>query len=419
MVACAVMTSACLSGVQCPPPSGSSAAAKIGHPFLHPEQSSSSSTCSTSGGGGTGGNTCTSGLTPNNVLFALDADGNVLEYEISAANGALQLMCNTAVAAAGGLPVVSANNFLYVLSIPTTGNPEIFEFSIAHKNSGVLTPVSGQPFTVTLANGEEISEQSAFMEADPLGRFLFITNPESGLIHVFAISSTTGSVGALSEVTNSPFTVTSPNHLAVDNTGNFVYVADETDGQIDIFTLSPTGQLALASPSVFLLDQGVDAPHFLLEHPSLPVLYSANEGSIAALQIDTSSGNLTSVGGSPFSTGSVVPDFITVDSTSSFIYANDFTTATQNVDIFGETLDSGTGALTGDVPGLPIAAPSQTTEIFQVLANPAGGNIFAVVEGASTDLVASYTITTPSGALTVPATPTTVAVSNIAVANIQ
>lgn len=372
-------------------------------------------TCSNTGGGGGGGNgTCVAGLTPNNVLFTLDASGNILEYAISAVNGDLMLMCNTGVAASGGLPVVSNNNFLYVLD-PSV--PQIFGFSITHGRSGALTPVPGQPFKVALQQGETISMTSSFMEADPLGRFLFITNELNDLVHVYSISSTTSTLGALTEVTNSPFTVSSPVHLVVDATGRFVYVADQTDGQILIFSISNTGQLTAGSPSAFLLDAGADAPHFLLEHPSLPVLYSANSDSIAALTIDTTSGNLLQVPGSPFSTFALAPDFITIDSSGGFIYANDFNTFMQ---IFGDNLDPQTGALTGSVLGSPFMPPTGTTTVLQVLSNIGGPNVYAFVTSATSGLVANYPITIPGGALTVPSsTPTAVAQINLAIANIQ
>lgn len=414
VTACTVILSSCLAGVQCPPPSGSGAVR-----FGHPLENSSATTCSSTGGGGTGGGgggngTCVAGLTPNAVLFSLDASGNILEYAISAVNGDLMLMCNTGVTVAGGLPVVSSNNFLYVLD---PKNLQIFGFSIAHGRSGALTPVPGQPFKIKVQQNETISSSFAFMEADPLGRFLFITNEQDSLVHVFSISSTQSTLGALSEATNSPFAVSNPAHLVVDTSGNFAYVADQTDGQILIFSLNSTGQLTAGSPSSFLLDSGVDAPHFLIEHPSLPVLYSANNGSIAALTVDRTSGSLTSVPGSPFSTLGLAPDFMTIDSSGGFIYANDFTSLMQ---IFGDVLDTNTGALTGSVSGSPFPLPTGTTSVLQVLSNITGPNVYAFVTSSTSGLVANFAITIPGGALTVPSsTPTAVAQTNLAIANIE
>lgn len=418
-----VMLSAC-QGVQCPPPSGQGTTAVFGgiHGLLSPNTTSSSTVCSSTGGGG-GTGTCSTSVTPNNVIYTLDANGNVLEYAIDTNTGALTLMCNTAATVAGGLPVVSKNNFLYVFDAGGA-QPQIFEFAIQHGNSGALTPISGQPFQIKLQTGESLGPSSSFMEADPLGRFLFVTNFADSLVHVFSIGSTSPGLGALTEVTNSPFAVSSPEHLTVDRTGNFVYVADPTDGEILIFTINAQGQLAPGTASsFFLLDTGADDPNFLLEHPTLPVLYSSNNSSIAAMTIDTGTGALTAVLGSPFSVFPSIPAFLAIDNTGSFIYADD-TSMNQNMSgeaILGDSLDPTTGGLTGTLPGSEFAFSPGTTIIFQVISNPAGGNIYAL-EGPSTTsgFVVNYPITASSGTLTVPTTASTlVADSDMVIANVQ
>jgi 6-phosphogluconolactonase len=419
-----VMLSACPGGVQCPPPSGQSTSAVSGgiHGLLSAQASSGSTVCSSNGGGGTGGTgACSKTVTPNNVIYTLDANGNVLEYAIDINTGALTLMCNTATTATGGVPVVSKNNFLYVFD---ASGGQIFAFSIQHGNTGALTPVTGQPFQIKLQSNETLG--SSFMEADPLGRFLFVTNPDNSLVHVYSISSTSPGLGALTEVTNSPFAVSSPEHLAVDRTGNFVYVADPTDGEILIFTINAQGQLAPGTASsFFLLDTGADAPNFLLEHPTLPVLYSSNDNSIAAMTIDTGTGALSAVLGSPFSVFPSIPSFLAIDNTGSFIYANDIN-VNQNQSqeaILGDSLDSTTGGLTGVLPGSEFGFSPGNTEIFQVISNPAGGNIYAVEANATSGtsgFVINYPITASSGALTVPTTASTlIAESDMAIANVQ
>src|ERR1700751_4901435 len=105
-------------------------------------RSSSTNIC---GNGGGGTPTCSMTLKPVQVLLSADSKGNIQEYGIDSKTGALTLMCNTATAVLGPI-AVSKNAFVYVLAQGTGTSPaQIFEFVIAHGNSGALTPVTGSP----------------------------------------------------------------------------------------------------------------------------------------------------------------------------------------------------------------------------------------------------------------------------------
>src|ERR1700746_3173057 len=106
-----------------------------------------SNICGNGGGGGTP--TCSMTLKPVQVLLSVDGTGNIKEYGIDSTTGALTLMCDTATAALG--PILAANNtFVYVLDQAKGLSPaRIFEFLIAHGNSGALAAVTGSPFTLS------------------------------------------------------------------------------------------------------------------------------------------------------------------------------------------------------------------------------------------------------------------------------
>jgi 6-phosphogluconolactonase len=408
----AVLLSACLTGVQCPPPS-SSTAAKLGHPL---SKANATTTCSTTGGGGGGNGNCTSGLTPNDVIYTLDANGNILEYAISAVNGDLMLMCNTAITSPVGQLAVSTNNFLYVFA--PGGSPEIFAFSIAHGGSGALSAVAGSPFKITLANlgagATETLSGTARVAPDPLGRFLYVTNFDDNLIHVFAISTTTP--GALAEVTNSPFSFPSPNGLVMDATGTFAFVPDDLDGKIQILTVSATGQLAAASGSPFVVGQNSpDSPHFAILDATNTFVFTANNSSISAFTFDPNSGQMFLVAGTPVSTSpsQITPDELAVDASGSFLFADDLGTN----GLTGFLINATTGEIgPATVPGAPQAwpIPNQQTSIG-ILASPLTANIYTLnlASGAATTtgVVNTFGITAGTGQLLPPAANSTLVAS--------
>jgi len=84
-----------------------------------------------------------------------------------------------------------------------------FPLSVLTLPAGVLTPITGSPFT---------ANNAPFRVAiDPSGKFLDVTNNVGGNISVFTInSSTNSSNGLLSPIAGSPFgTLTQPKDLLI------------------------------------------------------------------------------------------------------------------------------------------------------------------------------------------------------------
>ena len=107
------------------------------------------------------------------------------------------------------------------------------------------TPVGSGP-TPTGVSPEVIAE-------DTDGRFLYVGNGGDGTISGFSID---GSTGALQELPKSPYTLglTPPPagaklllNLVIDPTGQFVYVTNSENNNILVFGISSTGDLTTAS----------------------------------------------------------------------------------------------------------------------------------------------------------------------------
>jgi 6-phosphogluconolactonase (cycloisomerase 2 family) len=339
-------------------------------------------------------------LKPVQVLLSADSKGNIQEYGIDSKTGALTLMCNTATAVLG--PIAEANNtFVYVLDQGTsTRNAQIFGFLIAHGNSGALAAITGSPFQLS-----EGTSGNTTLVADPLGRFMFVTNHDNNHVHVLTI----GQSGALTEATNSPFLVANPDFIAINPAGTFAFVPDSVDGNIFIFTLSSTGQLGNnpASQSPFIIGMGNNAPHFAVVHPNGNFLITANELTLSSLSIDPN-GALTQVGGSPFSPGGagdsqVAPLTFALDMSGKFLYVTPEGTAgnipgftSENIVAFA--FDPTAGGMT-PVP----MSPFISTSTLDIVANPLLEQMFIVTSNTSSTLFGVAPIDA-SGNLTLPTT---------------
>jgi 6-phosphogluconolactonase (cycloisomerase 2 family) len=357
--------------------------------------------CGSGGGGGTP--TCSMTLKPVQVMLSVDAMGNIKEYGIDSTSGALTLMCNTATAALG--PIAVANNtFVYVLSQGTGQSPaQIFGFLIAHGNSGALAAITGSPFTLSEALPGNFS-----LVADPLGRFMFVTNHDNNDVHVLTI----GQSGALTEAANSPFLVSNPDFIAVNPTGNLAFIPDSVDGDIFIFSLDSNGQLTNnpASGSPVIIGPGNNAPQFALVHPNGNFLLTANELTLGSFSINSAqAGALTQVGGSPFSPGGagdsqVAPLAAVLDKSGNFLYVTPRGTVNGGIpgfvseNIVAFAFDPNAGGFT-PVPMSPFISAST----LDIVANPLLEQMFVVTSNTSSILFGVAPIDA-SGNLTLPTT---------------
>jgi len=361
--------------------------------------------CGLSSGGNSGVNTCgANGQQPAQVMYSIDPSnpGTILPFAVDA-SGNLSLMCDKTLSTAISNPVelaVSQNKFLYAFDSTAA---KIYAFSIAHGNSGALTPVSGQPFPVA-----DTFQKSHHIVADPLGRFIFLTNFEGNTIDVFPINPANGSLAAAA---SSPFIINEPSHLAVVPAGNFIYVSDSQTGVIDILSVDAAGQLARMLSSPFFIPQTNDAAVFALAHPNGKFLFTANFKSVSAYTIDPNTAALTFAPGSPsdtFTTLKVQPFMAALDSSGQFLYVPDQSGA----GLLGYAVDPNTAALT-----LVNGSPFSPGEISEVIANPAGPQIYLERSGGAINL---FNLNATTGALTA-ATSQTAAFGggNLVIANVQ
>jgi len=224
-----------------------------------------------------------------------------------------------------GLALHSSKKFLFAADSAANS---VSVFNVA--GDGTLT-LSGNP----TAAGSGPSG----MVLDPSGQFLLVANAVSSNVSVYSVNSGTG---ALTEVSGSPFYANSgPTEILITPSGKFVYVANRSIGFITAFTFAG-GVLTPVKGSPFASGGGVSA---VAVESGEHFLYAANTtaNTVSGFAIDSTSGALTAVPGSPFSTtAGAGPSAIAVDTANKFLYV---ATSGSSFSIWAFTWDSNTGTL--------------------------------------------------------------------------
>ena len=330
---------------------------------------------------------------PNNTQYA---SGTVVTLTATAASG--YMFSNWTGDAAGtanpttvtmnGNKTVTANFASYKMFayVANGGNGEgnVSAYAI-DPNTGALTEITGSPFA---AGGTSFS-----VAVDPTGTYAYVANWGSNNVSAYAINSSTG---ALTEITGSPFTAgTNPISVAVDPTSKFAYVVNYTDGTVSAYTInSSTGALTEITGSPFAAGGAGALSFSVAVDPTGKFVYVANENSadVSAYTINSSTGALTEITGSPFASGTY-PYSVTVDPTGKFAYvANGGFMDAGTVSAY--TINSSTGALT-EITGSPLAAGDEPRS---VAVDPTGK--FAYVANEISSDIYAYAINSSTGALT-------------------
>ncbi len=337
------------------------------------------------GGSGSGPTPPCTTCTPSSSDFVYEANANQVSiFEVDSTTGVVNSTPSpiTGAVIPGGM-VATSTNYIYVTEAEGLGGV-VYGYS-ADTSSGALTAIPGSPFNTG------VSQPGNGMATDPAGKFLFITIGNMNEVAAFTI----GSNGALTPVANSPFNTndTTPIAAAVDSTGSFLYVSNNMSflGTISAFTIGSDGSLTALPGSPFTTTSA-GGPGNLAVNPKANFLYVPLAGTTAPLDLVAgysfdSSGALTSIS-TPYMVGEQ-PASVLVDPSGKFLFSADF----GGNDISAFTIDSSTGALS-PVSGSPFAASSNPLS----LAINASSSLLFATSGTSTSIFA-FTINS-SGQLT-------------------
>jgi 6-phosphogluconolactonase len=117
-----------------------------------------------------------------------------------------------------------SNRYAYIVTADSACAEQI------NSTTGALTKVNCSPLATARDNNA--------LATDPLGSFVFVTNPSANTVSVFSIDAATG---ALSPITGSPFPAgNKPAALAVDAKGEVLYVTNSGSNDISAYVVNRT-----------------------------------------------------------------------------------------------------------------------------------------------------------------------------------
>jgi 6-phosphogluconolactonase (cycloisomerase 2 family) len=242
-----------------------------------------------------------------NYLYVSTTTGSVAAYAVSA-NGTLSeisgspfsipptncgLFCSTS---ANGLVYDANDNSLYVASATAF---VVATFTV-DPSTGALTWIYNTP--------THFNPDNAAMS--PNGQFLYVTNAASHDISAYLITPSATSGGnpePLTPISGQPFAAGgTPNSLAIEPTGHYLYVNNSTDNTISAYSINgSTGALTPVNGSPFPITNGAGGNSQLTIDVTGQYLYvanSTNQGNVCAFSIDQTTGALTQLAGSPYLT---------------------------------------------------------------------------------------------------------------------
>ena len=327
----------------------------------------------------------------------------------------------------------SVNHFVYA-SIPTSS--EILAFR-EDPSSGALTPLSSSPFSAgtgvqsliihpskqflyaanssednislfTIGGSGAITEVTprtpagttpAFLVMDQAGSYLYVANAESEDIWVFSISSSSGALTAVGAPT--PLGI-QPLNMVLSPSGNYLYVTGMAmQGYIEVFTVN-AGTLTFSQ----VVQTGKNPFGFAID-PNGSHLYTGNysDNSISEYSIDSASGAVTEIAGSPIGDTYASPTSLLVDKSGKYLYvANEGSTY---ITAYSLGSDGGLTLLT--------SSPFATNQQPSFIASDPNG-LYLFVGNQKSSAIESFSLNGSSGALaevgsyTVPNTPTSITV---------
>lgn len=248
-------------------------------------------------------------------LYAVSQNSaNLLTFSISS-NGSLAISGNPVVftgwvgTAASSVVIDPTDKYLYVTAM-NSGSGYIYQFG-RDIITGTPTPLSSLPTYGQFLYG--LANKSAF---DPSGKMVLATGTQAfgttGAVQVLTLDSSTG---ALSLTANSPVQVgVDPAGVVIDATGKFVYVPNTADATISAFVLDNTGRLTEITGSPFSSggNGSIRGPLGIATDTTGHFVFVCNASNdISVFSINSATGALSPITGSPFPAGGHGPSAIT------------------------------------------------------------------------------------------------------------
>lgn len=275
--------------------------------------------------------------------------GSIFAYSINRSTGALTPVAGSPFSSPGhsgnGGPIAidPAGKFLF----NSNASGAIVSFTI-NSQTGFLTPGSAP-----IVND---GNQPIYLLVDPTGKFLLVSNhadPSGRNYSVFSIDST---AGVLTAVSGSPFTIgqnTGPEQILLNSSNSVLYAALSNSQQVNAVHFdSTTGALTVFQGAPY---PAQSMPTSLALLPSGQFLYAGNNGAgtVSEYSVDATTGAL--IPGNILQVGN--PTFLQIDSSGQFLI---IVGASSN-SLFADKIDPTSGDITqGKMIPLPTGAGTRS-----------------------------------------------------------
>jgi len=288
-------------------------------------------------------------------------------------------------------PVVVDTSSKYAyMGITYSGAGSVLGYTIASNTEAVPGALDKIADYSNGTNPAYITIYPSPASGETAGKYVYVTNfVSSGTIWCYTIDSGTGELTLQATVNAGKY----PTAVTVDPTGSFAYTANMGDGTVSAYKInSTTGALTAVSGSPFTAGT---SPTGVTIDPTGQFAYVANmyTCTISAYTINSTTGVLTAISGSPFTAGTY-PTSVTIDPTGEFAYVSNTGSSDISAYTIASNTDSVPGALT-EVSGSPFSAHSYPNP---VTIDPTGS--FAYVSNMGYSAISAYKITSGTGVLT-------------------
>jgi len=310
------------------------------------------------------------------VYAMFEAENKVYGWSINATTGALALLSGFPLTLTVNAPIVTYNEYNLatnpagtLLFISDTANSRIFVYQIAA--TGALMAATNSPFTTGLV-------QPGNLTTDGLGRYLYVTalasNHQGGGVLGYSIGTGTN-VGVLTLLTGSPFAFPMwqlqgdpSGTFLIGTTGSTVHFSGADDKHLYVFNILASGTTPGAISEVAGSPFTTQFSPFNIAVSPAPAsggiefLYSfsindsGTYNAIEGYQLDTTTGLLSAIAGSPFTTLATGHwGQFDQSGTLLFVYSDVLGGATSTQ--LAPLAVSSTGLLTQPIPSLTLATP--------------------------------------------------------------
>jgi 6-phosphogluconolactonase len=237
-------------------------------------------------------------------IFAINSDGSLgTPTNVNVGNNPVGVAVSAPVASGTFVYVVDQEGSTY----SPGAQPTVLGFQ-QNTTTGALTLLSGTTYNTTLRTyqGTKAGVTPSAIAVDPTGRFVYVTDQTSNEVFGYQIGTATG--GNLTAIVSSPFaTGLFPVAITVDPRAKYVYTANFNSNTVSAFSLnSADGSLGgAASTGNFTTSTG---PTCVTIDPALGIyLYTSNrlDGSISGAQLSANTGVLNSIENTPFPTSTL------------------------------------------------------------------------------------------------------------------